>query len=481
MNKTRPIRLPSTRVTRVAGSGCSDIVREGTSVDHSLEVADQALGLHTDLYELRMAQTCLRHGMTAPATFSLHIRADERRPWFVAGGMPHVLDVLRRFSYGDAELDYLRGQGFPGWFLDWLHELHPVGEVWSVAEGTVVLAEEPLIEVTAPLPLGMLWETALLNVVQRSTVLATKAARCVIVADGRTLVDFGFRRAQGLETGIEAARAAYIGGIDATSNVEAGRRFGIPISGTMAHSLIQAYEDEPAAFAAFADDHPDQAIMLVDTYDTIGGVQAAIEIGQGLRARGSDLIGVRLDSGDLAEYATRSRALLDDAGFTATRIIASGGVDEFEIAELIAAGAPIDGFGVGTALTVSTDRPALDIAYKLVCYDGAPRAKYSEGKVLLPGAKQVYRDGAPDSDVLATRDEPPLHGEPLLAPIWRDGDALHDFDLREARDRAADQLDALPDHWRRLDRPLEPPRPRRSDVLEALARGVRDRETAHRR
>jgi nicotinate phosphoribosyltransferase len=173
--------------------------------------------------------------------------------------------------------------------------------------------------------------------------------------------------------------------------------------------------------------------------------------------------------------------MLDDAGFTATRIIASGGIDEFAIAELIAAQAPIDGFGVGTALTVSTDRPALDIVYKLVSYDGAPRAKYSEGKVLLPGAKQVYRDGAPDSDVLATRDEPPLRGEPLLAPIWRDGDAQRDLDLGQARDRAADQLDALPDDWRRIDRPLDPPRPRRSDTLEALAREVRDRETAHRR
>lgn len=193
-------------------------------MDHSALVPNRPLGLYTDLYELRMAQTCLCHGMTAPATFSLYIRPDEQRPWFLAAGMQHVLDVIAGFTYGDDELAYLRDQGFPEWFLEWLRGLQPVGEVWSVAEGTVVLADEPLVEVTAPLPQAMLWETALLNVVQRSTVIATKAARCVVVAGGRQLADFGLRRAQGLETGTEAARAAYIGGIDATSNVEAGRR-----------------------------------------------------------------------------------------------------------------------------------------------------------------------------------------------------------------------------------------------------------------
>lgn len=450
-------------------------------MDHSALVPARPLGLYTDLYELRMAQTCLQRGMTAPATFSLYIRPDELRPWFLAGGMQHVLDVLTGFGYGDDELGYLRGEGFAEDFLDWLTALQPAGEVWSVPEGTVMLADEPLLEVTAPLPQAMLWETALLNVVQRTTVIATKAARCAVVSGGRLLADFGFRRAQGLETGVEAARAAYIGGIDATSNVEAGRRFGIPVTGTMAHSFVQAFEDERLAFEAFAIDHPDNVTLLVDTYETMHGVRVAIDVGRALRQRGIDLAGIRLDSGDLGDYAKRSRAMLDEAGFTDTRIIVSGGIDEHDIAALVDGGAPIDGFGVGTSLTVSRDRPAFDIAYKLVSYDGSPRAKYSEGKVLLPGEKQVYRDGPPDTDLLATRDEPAPGGQPLLSPIWRDGDTLCSFDLGEARDRASEQLATLPDDWRGPQGPDEPPRPRLTDALEALARRVREDEVARER
>jgi nicotinate phosphoribosyltransferase len=436
----------------------------------------QPLGLHTDLYELRMAQTCLRRGLVEEATFSLYIRPDRRRPWFLAGGVEHALEVIAGFSYGDEELAYLRELGFADDLLGWLADLDPVGEVWAVAEGTVVLADEPLLEVTAPLPQAMLWETALMNVMQLTTVLATKAARCVLVADGRMLTDFGFRRAQGLETGVEAARAAYMGGFDSTSNVEAGRRHSLPVTGTMAHSFVQAFDDESEAFDAFAQDHPDSSILLVDTYDTMEGVRRAIEVGRRMRARGHDLAGVRLDSGDLADYARRARAALDDSGFPDAKIIASGGIDESDIADLIGAGAPIDGFGVGTSLTVSKDRPALDIAYKLVSYGGRPRAKYSEGKVLLPGEKQVHREGSPAGDVLTTREEPSPGGQPLLEPVWRDGAPLCGFDLRAARDRAGEQLAALPVAWHGLEPVEDPPRPRVSSRLEALARQVRERE-----
>lgn len=280
-----------------------------------LHGTSQPLGLHTDLYELRMAQTCLRRGLVEQATFSLYIRPDHRRPWFLAGGVEHALEVIAGFSYGDEELSYLRELDFGDDLLDWLADLDPIGEVRAVGEGTVLLADEPLLEVTAPLPQAMLWETALMNVMQLTTVLATKAARCALVADGRMLTDFGFRRAQGLETGVEAARAAYIGGFDSTSNVEAGRRYGLPVTGTMVHSFVQAFEDESAAFDAFAQDHPDSSILLVDTYDTMEGVRQAIEVGRRTRARGQDLAGVRLDSGDLADYARRTRAMLDDAGF----------------------------------------------------------------------------------------------------------------------------------------------------------------------
>lgn len=436
---------------------------------------DRPLGVFTDLYELRMAQTCLKDGMTATATFSLFVRPAAERPWMVAAGTERALDFIEAFGYGHDEIDYLATLGFSDELLDWLLDLQASGEVWAVADGTVVLANEPLLEVTAPLPFGMLLETGLMNVVQFPTLVATKAARCTLAASGRGVVDFGFRRAHGLEAGVEAARAAYLGGVDSTSNVEAGRRFGIPVSGTMAHSFVQAYADEVAAFRAFAADHPDHSVMLVDTYDSLQGVRNAIRVADVAVDRGGELSGVRLDSGDLTALAKDARRLLDGAGLTDTKIIASGGIDEWVIASLVAGEAPIDAFGVGTSLTVSRDHPALDIAYKLVEYDGSPRAKYSEEKVTLPGAKQVFRGGSPVSDVLATRHEKGL-GECLLAPVWRDGETLCRFDLEQARSRAATQLELLPDDWRRPDGPREVPTPRLSEALERLSEKVRERE-----
>lgn len=433
------------------------------------------LGLVTDLYELRMAQTCLREGLTAPATFSCYIRPTPQRPWFVAAGTELALDVVDRFTYGPHEIDFLAEQGFDDLLLDWLRDLTVTGEIHAVADGTVVLADEPLLELTAPLPAAMLLETALMSVVQFPTLVATKAARCVLAADGRLIADFGARRAHGLEAGILAARAAYLAGASSTSNVEAGRRYGIPLVGTMAHSFIQAWEDEVAAFRAFAADHPHRSTMLVDTYDSVTGIEHAIEVAHGLRARGEELQGVRLDSGDLDALARSARQRLDDEGFEDASIIVSGGMDEFSIHRLVSDGAPIDGFGVGTSLTVSRDQPAADIVYKLVAYGGSPRAKYSEGKVLLPGPKQILRRGTVDQDVLARRDEE-LDGDALLGPVWRDGQRLAAFDLEEARGRAAEQLELLPEEWRIPGRPETPPRPATSAGLVALADEVRERE-----
>lgn len=437
------------------------------------------LGLVTDLYELRMAQTCLREGMTAEATFSLYIRPDERRPWYLAAGTARALDLLDRFTFGPEELDHLADIGLSDELIGWLHELSPQGELWAVADGTVVLADEPLAEFTGPLPYAMLLETAIMNVVQLPTLIATKAARCAVVAEGRALADFGLRRAQGIEAGIEAARAAYIGGVDATSNVEASRRFGIRATGTMAHSFVQAGEDERAAFRAFGRDHPGDVVLLVDTYDTIEGVRRAIEVGEELREEGGELNGIRLDSGDLADLARAARRMLDDAGFEGTRIFASGGIDEGEIHRLVRQDVPIDAFGIGTSLTTSRDHPAFDIVYKLVEYDGRPRAKYSEGKALLPGKKQVFRADGPSTDVLGRRGED-LGGQALLEPVWRDGERLVDRggqDLETARERAERQLATLPDAWRDPDRTGEPPTPDVSDALASLAREIRERET----
>jgi nicotinate phosphoribosyltransferase len=429
-------------------------------------MSDRPLGLYTDLYELRMVDSFLRGSMTQPATFSLYVRPNPRRPWLVAGGLHAALDVIDRFTYGADALDYLRQQGVSEQALQWLADFQPRGDITAVAEGTVVLANEPLLEITAPLPQAQLVEAAVMNVVHLWTLIATKAARCALAAGDRTVVDFGMRRAHGLETSVNTAMAAYLGGCAATSNVEAGRRAGIPVVGTMAHSYIQAHDEELTAFRRFAADYPDSSVLLVDTYDTITGVRRAITVADELAARGHRLRGVRLDSGDLTDLAIIARKMLDDAGHTDVQVFASGGLDEHVIAEL--GDAPIDAFGVGTALTVSADEPAVDIAYKLVDYDGRPRAKYSEHKVLLPGAKQTFRQGGPDTDVLGCRHED-LAGRELLQPVCTDGKRHDQADLGAAQQRARGELGALPASWRSLEPFDAPPQPRVSAALADLA------------
>lgn len=429
-----------------------------------------AAGLCTDLYELRMVESYLKRGMTAPAIFSLYLRPKPARPWYVAYGLERLTELFDSFRYGPAELAYLADVGLDRQTLAWLEAFEASGEVWAVPDGTVVLAGEPIAEVTAPMPVAQLLETAAINLVHYATLVATKAARCALVADGRRLADFGFRRAHGLETGVQAALAAWVGGGFATSNVEAGRRYGLPVTGTMAHSYVQAFPDESEAFRAFAADHPAHSILLVDTYDTAEGVRRAIRAAQDL---GITPRGVRLDSGDLAALAKQARALLDDAGYADTLIIASGGVDEYRIHELLSAGAPIDAFGVGTALVVSSDEPALDIVYKLVAYDGRPVAKYSGSKETLPGPKQVFRpDTGPDGDVLSTRDDR-RPGEALLTPLWRDGATLRAEDHDSARQRVVSELDRLPRAWRAPPYPHPAPVPQVAPALRRLDDEVR--------
>jgi nicotinate phosphoribosyltransferase len=422
-------------------------------------------GLLTDLYELRMVESYLRAGMTHDATFSLYVRAAPERPWFVAMGVFRVLELLDTFRYGDDEIAYLRTVGFREETLEYLRGFEVTGEVCGVRDGTVVLADEPIAEITAPLPLAQLVETAVINLVHYPTLVATKAARVAEAAAGRPVVDFGFRRAHGLETGVEAALAAYVGGALTTSNVEAGRRYGIPVVGTMAHSFVQSHDNELDAFRAFARDHPGNVTLLVDTYDTLDGVRNAIAV-----ARELSVQAIRLDSGDLADLALRARRMLDDAGLGGVRIFASGGLDEYDVADLVGCGAPIDAFGVGTDLVTSSDRPALDIAYKLVAYAGRPVAKFSADKASLPGAKQVFR--SEQGDVLALRGEH-VAGTALIESLWKDGAAAYAFDREQARERAAQQIAALPERLRTVARRSDPPRPRLSDGLWDLARRVR--------
>ena len=377
-------------------------------------------GLLTDLYELNMAASYLRRSMNGQATFSLFVRdLPPGRGFLVAAGLADCLQFLEDFSFTPEDLSYLRqARGYREETLRAFASLRFTGDVRAVPEGRVVFAGEPLLEVTAPVAEAQLAETVLLNYVTFQTAVATKAARCVLAAGGAQLVDFSFRRTQGIDAGLAVARASAIAGFAATSNVAAARRHGLAAAGTMAHSFIEVFGDEQQAFTAFAADFPGMTTFLVDTYDTARGVRNAIEVIRRLRLPGP--VGVRLDSGDLAALARMARAMLDEAGLGDARIFASGSLDEYAIADLVAAAAPIDAYGVGTKMGVSADAPYLDSAYKLVSYDGRPVMKLSAGKTSPPGAKQVYR--GPDGDVLALRDEPPPPGhQPLLVPVMRQG------------------------------------------------------------
>lgn len=410
-------------------------------------------GLMTDLYELTMAASYLRRGMAGPATFSLFVRKmPPDRGFLVACGLADCLSFLERYRLRREDLDYLADeQGFDDRALRALEGVRFTGDVRAIPEGRVVFAGEPLLEVTAPIAEAQLVETVLLNHLTFQTTVATKAARCVRAAGGAQVVDFSFRRTQGLDAAMSVARASYIAGFAGTSNVEGARRYGIPAVGTMAHSYVEAFSDEDAAFDAFVADFPDRTTLLVDTYDTLGGVETAIRAVRraGLRYPS----GVRLDSGDLGALAVRTRRILDEVGMGAARIVASGGLDEHRIAELHAAGAPIDVYGVGTKMGVSADAPYLDSAYKLVAYGGRPVMKLSTGKATAPGAKQVYR--GPQGDVVALSDErPPAGMEPLLVPVMSGGSPVAAAEpLTDVRDRCAADLAGLPDRIARLRLP----------------------------
>ncbi|MGW5672019.1 nicotinate phosphoribosyltransferase, partial [Micromonospora sp. NPDC003776] len=383
-------------------------------------------GLRTDLYELRMAASYLRRGMTQPATFSLFVRRlPHDRGFLVAAGLAEALAFLEGFAFDDDEVGYLRDSvGLDEPTLSALAGLRFTGDVWAVPEGRVVFADEPLLEVTAPIAQAQLVETGVLNLITFHTTIASKAARCRLAAGGAQLVDFAFRRTHGIDAGAGVARASAIAGFAATSHVEAARRYGLQPSGTMAHSYVEAFPDERAAFRAFATDFPTNPIFLVDTYDTPAGVRAAVDVIGELGLTGP--VAVRLDSGDLTELARQARAILDEAGLRQARIVASGSLDEDVIAELVARGAPIDAYGVGTRMGVSYDAPSLDSAYKLVAYGDRPVLKRSPGKATLPGPKQVFRDpGGAGGDIVGLRDEPPPAGrEPLLVPVMREGRRL---------------------------------------------------------
>ena len=425
--------------------------------------------LWTDLYELNMAASYLRRGMDQPATFSLFVRRlPPSRGFLVAAGLADSLDFLEQLRFDAGELDYLRTiGGFDDDALAAFAGLRFTGSVRAVPEGRVVFADEPILEVTAPIAQAQLVETYLLNQITFQTTIASKAARCVLAARGRDVVDFSFRRTQGPEAAMSVARASAIGGFRGTSNVEAARRHGLRPVGTMAHSWVQAFPTEREAFVAFARDFPSRTTFLVDTFNTLDGVRTAIDVARELELPS---LGIRLDSGDLGALAVASRRLLDEGGFVNARIVASGSLDELEIARLVAAGAPIDVFGVGTRMGVSADAPYLDSVYKLVEYAGRPVMKLSPAKVTAPASKQVQRRlEGPFDDVVGLHDEAiPADREGLLVSVMEGGRRLATGDgIPAAQARLAADLRRLPPDVIDLARPV-PLAARRSPALARL-------------
>lgn len=410
--------------------------------------------LLTDLYELTMLQTYYEHGMEQQAVFELFLRHSAHRPHFLVAGIEQALDWLEQLRFSDAEIGWLDDSGlFRSAFLERLREFRFTGEVRALPEGTICFAEEPMVQVIAPLPEAQLIESRLMNIIHFQTLIATKAARCVHAADGRRVVDFGLRRAHGGEAGLWAARACYLAGFGATATALAGARYGIPVTGTMAHSFILAHNDEATAFERFARSHPDNVILLIDTFDVAEGARKAVRLGQRLQSEGIPLRGVRIDSGDLTANAREVRAILDAGGLPDTLVLVSGGLDEHRIAAIVADGAPVDGFGVGSKVNTSADEPFFDSAYKLHQLDGGARAKHSEGKTDLPGLKQIYRQyetsGRFQRDVVGLAEEG-CEGTPLLTTVMHGGqrrDGPSPETLEQARERARRERATLPDGY----------------------------------
>jgi len=405
--------------------------------------------LLTDLYQLNMMQAYRDRGMNAAAVFEFFVRKlPPRRGFLVAAGLEQTLAFLENLRFEPAELEWLRATGrFDGGFIDYLSALRFAGDVHAMPEGRVFFPNEPILRVTAPLPVAQLVETRLVNLLNFQTLIASKAARMVLQAPRCRLIDFGLRRAHGAEAGLLAARAAYVAGFTGTATVLAEREFGIPAYGTMAHSFVQAHDSEAEAFKAFALSRPKNLTLLIDTYDTVAAARKAAALAPWLRERGIELAGVRLDSGDLHALSRAVRRCLDEAGLRNVAIFASGGIDEYVMARLVTSGAPIDGYGIGTALTTSDDAPALDCAYKLQEYAGIARRKLSAGKATWPGRKQVFRRRAGSSiagDTL-TLESDPREGEPLIVKIMESGRRLAPPEpLETCRQRCAADLAALP-------------------------------------
>jgi nicotinate phosphoribosyltransferase len=427
--------------------------------------------LLTDLYQLTMLEAYQARDLAGPAVFELYARrlpAD--RGFLMVAGLEQALDYLEALRFTPEAIDWLASTGrFSTQFLASLAEFRFTGSVWAVPEGTILFAGEPWLRVEAPLPEAQLVESRLINLMHLSTLIATKAARCVLAAADRPLFDFGMRRAHGAEAAVLAARVAMIAGFSGTATVEAGRRFQIPIVGTMAHAYVQAFGDERSAFLHYAQTFPGATTLLIDTYDTSRAAHIVAE----LVSQGVSVQAVRIDSGDLAVEAQRVRDILDAGGATEVGIVATGNLDEYAIEQLLRHRAPIDAFGVGTRLDTSSDAPTIDAVYKLESYAGEPRRKRSVGKETWPGAKQIWRsydsDGLISADCIALEHEFVANAVPLLQPVMRNGRRLGGLpSLQDSARKARAELATLPQSLRSLHAPAVLS-PRVSDGIHALA------------
>jgi nicotinate phosphoribosyltransferase len=414
--------------------------------------------LLTDLYQLTMMQGYLDRQMHETAVFEFSIRTlPEQRGFFLAAGLETVIEFLEALKFSVEELTYLSKSGrFSKALIDYLAQFRFGGDVDAMPEGSVFFHDEPILRIVAPLPVAQFIETRVINLLHVQTLLASKAARCFLAAGGRArLIDFGLRRAHGSEAGLWAARSSYIAGFDGTSTVLAEHLYGIPAFGTMAHSFIEAHDDEKEAFIHFAESNPRIVTLLIDTYDTVAGASKVVEIRETLARQGIKIRGVRLDSGDLLDLSRKVRTIFDRSGMRDVQIFASGNIDEYAIHDLLSAGAPIDAFGVGTRLDTSSDIPYFDCAYKLMEYAGQPRLKKSEGKATWPGRKQVFRSFKGDrmaGDVL-TLEGDRQEGTPLIEPVMRGGRRIGDpARLSDIRNYALRQISGLPEGLKSLTR-----------------------------
>jgi nicotinate phosphoribosyltransferase len=436
----------------------------------------ERLALLTDHYQLTMAACYFDRGMNEEATFSLFIRKyPNNRGYFVAAGLSDALEYLATLLFTEDDLAYLESTGlFRTKFLDYLKTLRFTGEVHALPEGSIFFTDEPILEVSAPIIEAQLVETFLINTVNLQTLIASKAARSVQAAQGRPIIDFSLRRTQGSDAGLKVARASYLVGFTGTSNILAGKLYGIPIFGTMAHSYITSFPEEIEAFRVFAENFPKTTTLLIDTYDDLVGARKAAQVGKEMEARGERLRSVRLDSGDIAAISQKVRRVLDEEGLDYVGILASGGFDEYKITDVLAAGGVVDSFAVGTKMGVAADAPYFDIAYKLVKYAGHPVMKLSTGKVTLVDKKQIWRSfddtGLMRGDTISLREETLQERMALLKQVMHNGTPLEPLPtLQESREYFRQQFDLLPEAYKALENPPLYP--------VSLSQGLAERET----